>query len=354
MAKDLVLLTGATGFIGFRILRYAIEQNYHVRCAVRSSSKADSIRDNAALKATPNYSPDAVSYVVIPDFAAPGAFDAACKDIKYIIHVAAPLPFDVPEGTDYEAVFVQPAIQFSIGMFESAAKAKTVERIVITSSMIALIPIEAMFTSNTNEIYSAENRLPRPKPPHAGPLQAYLVSKIAALEAAESWVKQRGEEINFDVIHLHPTFVLGRDELATTAKQLLSSTNEKVLGQVLGIKDPAWPARPVAVASLDDTAMVHVRALEKEKVKGNQSFIISYPSDVGDEWDDINKIVKKEFPEAVKSGLLPNSGSMATVVAKLDTKKTEEVFGFKHKSFEELVVEVVGQYLELVEKEKKK
>ena len=26
MAKDLVLLTGATGFIGFRILRYAIEQ----------------------------------------------------------------------------------------------------------------------------------------------------------------------------------------------------------------------------------------------------------------------------------------------------------------------------------------
>ena len=237
-------------------------------------------------------------------------------------------------------------------MFESAAKAGTVERVVITSSMIALIPIEAMFIA-TNEIYSAENRLPRPKPPHAGPLQAYLVSKIAALEAAETWIAQKkGSEIKFDVIHLHPTFVLGRDELATTSKQLLNSTNEKVLGQVLGIPDPAWPVRPVAVASLDDTAMVHVKALEKDKVKGNQSFIISYPSDVGNEWDDINKIVAKEFPEAVKSGVLPNSGSMGTVVAKLDTKKTEEAFKFKHKSFEEMVVEVVGQYLELVEKEK--
>lgn len=60
----------------------------------------------------------------------------------------------------------------------------------------------------------------------------------------------------------------------------------------------------------------------------------------------------RRFPEAVKNGLLPNNGSNPSVVSKIDASKTEKVFGIKFASYEDVVVSVVGHYLELLEKER--
>lgn len=43
---DLILLTGATNYIGFRVLRYALQYGYLVRTTVRSEAKANVLRTN--------------------------------------------------------------------------------------------------------------------------------------------------------------------------------------------------------------------------------------------------------------------------------------------------------------------
>lgn len=49
--------------------------------------------------------------------------------------------------------------------------------------------------------------------------------------------------------------------------------------------------------------------------------------------------------------MLPNSGSFAGFTLKCDASKVEKVLGIKLKSFEAMIVDLVGQYIELLEKE---
>ena len=65
----------------------------------------------------------------------------------------------------------------------------------------------------------------------------------------------------------------------------------------------------------------------------------------GTVWEDAIEIVNKNFPEAVKKGILPNNGATATKRTKIDSSRTEKVFGFKFASYEEQVKSVVRQYL---------
>jgi nucleoside-diphosphate-sugar epimerase len=266
MADNLVLLTGATGHLGFKVLRTALEAGYHVRAAVRSEQKATILGSNSVLKTTPGFSN--LSFVVVPDFLAPGAFDEAAKYTRYIIHVASPIITKLPESDDYEAHFVQPAVQGTLGVFESARKAGTVTRIVVTSSAVAILPLLALVQSD-GQTYSAQNRLPEIEPPFADGRVGYVASKIAALNRAEAWIEQK--KPSFDVIHIHPSFIFGRDDLADSAEYFQTGTNKIPLNIALGVtSDP----QPNTWNDVGDTAKMHVLALDP-KVPGNQSFLAS-------------------------------------------------------------------------------
>jgi nucleoside-diphosphate-sugar epimerase len=266
MANDLVLITGATGHLGFRVLRSALEAGYHVRAAVRSEQKAAILKSNPVLKATPGVSN--LSFVVVPDFLVPGAFDEAVKDAKYIIHVASPIVTKLPEGDDFDAHFVQPAVQGTLGVFESAKKSATVTRIVVTSSVVAVLPLSA-FAGSDGQTYSAESRLPEIQPPFDNGVVGYVASKIAALNRAEDWVRK--EKPSFDVIHIHPSYIFGRDDLADSTEYFQTGTNRVPLNIALGVTtDPL----PNTWNDVNDTAKIHVLSLDP-KVPGNQSFLAS-------------------------------------------------------------------------------
>ena len=51
----------------------------------------------------------------------------------------------------------------------------------------------------------------------------------------------------------------------------------------------------------------------------------------------------------MKDGRLPASGFQPTRTLLYDTSKTEEILGIKFRSYEDQVVEVTKQYLELIE-----
>lgn len=71
------------------------------------------------------------------------------------------------------------------------------------------------------------------------------------------------------------------------------------------------------------------------------------------QFEDVKGFAKKHFPAAVESGLLPNDGEQLGFPIKGDPSKTEKVLGIKAKGFEEMMVDLIGQYVELKEKEAK-
>jgi nucleoside-diphosphate-sugar epimerase len=162
----------------------------------------------------------------------------------------------------------------------------------------------------------------------------------------------QSSEPSFDLITIHPGFVGGRNDLATTIGELLEGTNPLFIAPVLGQNAAQNGGAPTANAvDVDDVAKAHIDSL-RDEVKGGQAFILD---NAGGEfaWNDAKAIVDKHFPEAVKSGVLPNDGSSEPhFFALFDNSLAEETFG-KLKTHEETVKAVVQQYLELKEKELK-
>jgi len=272
MAGELIFLTGGTGFVGFATLRAALRDGYKVLAAVRSESKAEIIRSHPTLK---NISKDQLSFLVIADFTAEGAFDHALKDVDYIVHLASPIPRAGLTGQeDLDAEFITPAIQATTNVLKAAQKAGSIKRVVLTSSAVAIMPMSAFVGSD--EVWTPQHRTePLPAPYFNNVQAAYGTSKTLALKHAEDFMAS--EAPKFDAIFIHPVLVLGRDELASTAKDVAGSTNEFLLAPVLGKSNDGFI---FSVTHVEDVALAHIRALDP-KVKGNQSFLLSNSGEEG-------------------------------------------------------------------------
>lgn len=341
MPEATVLLTGATGFIGLRILQGLLLANYSVRAVVRSDAKAQWL--TSRVEATlPGLRFD-LTHIVIPDFMVDGAFDKAVQGITFVVHIASPITSsDDPQ--DWELDFVQTAIKGSTNLLEAAARNKTIRRIVITSSMVAMLPLQNLFKEPGPKVLDAESRSQNMNPGYPAKMIAYAAGKIAALNAAETWVASNSP--SFDVIHTCPSFVFGRDDTVSTAQDLCKGSNLHALSIILGTKHEI--GKPALTCHIDDVVRCHVLALDTA-VPGNQCYLISCDGSDGAVWDDALSIVERNFSNAVRSGILPNNGHMPSIKTRLDVRKTEETFGFVHKSYAESVKEVTAQYLELYE-----
>ena len=70
-----VLITGASGFVAGHVLTAFLEAGIKVKAAVRSERTADNVR-----KLHEKFG-DALSFVIVPDMTAEGAFDEAVKGV---------------------------------------------------------------------------------------------------------------------------------------------------------------------------------------------------------------------------------------------------------------------------------
>lgn len=94
MGKELVLITGATGHLGFRTLVLLLQHGYRARIAHRRAAQVDKIQAAASIRPFG----DAVEFVLVPDITAADAYDGAIRGVDYVVHVASPILSTVPEG----------------------------------------------------------------------------------------------------------------------------------------------------------------------------------------------------------------------------------------------------------------
>jgi nucleoside-diphosphate-sugar epimerase len=182
--QDLILVTGASGFLATHVVKHLLEQGYRVRGTVRSvkdEKKCDPLRKLAV-------NPKHELELVEADLMDEKSWPSAVKDCTYIIHTASPVPSKVPKD---ENEVIKPAVSGVMNVFKAAVQeGARVKRIVLTSSIAAIAGDEFI----TDKVYS-ESDLSDPSIS-----QPYTKSKILSEKAAWDFVEERKKQISVALI----------------------------------------------------------------------------------------------------------------------------------------------------------
>jgi dihydroflavonol-4-reductase len=241
---ELVLLTGASGFIAKHIALKLLNAGYAVRGTLRRMDRADEVR--AALAPYLTEQAGELSFVQA-DLESDAGWAGAFKDVAALVHTASPFPLAQPKDP---AQVIRPAVEGTERVLKAAASAG-VTRVVLTSSTVAVLN-EAKFDTLQDEADWCDIHLPTTTP--------YAKSKTLAERAAWEIAKARGLKLTT----INPGFVLGPplDEHYGSSLSLVE--------RIMKGKDPMMPPFGFPMVDVRDVAEMHVRALQRPETMGRR------------------------------------------------------------------------------------
>ncbi|WEY41815.1 MULTISPECIES: hopanoid-associated sugar epimerase [Paraburkholderia] len=224
--RDLVLVTGASGFVGSAVARIAQQKGFAVRVLVRASSPRKNLD---ALDAD----------IVVGDMRDVASMRAALRGVRYLFHVAADYRLWAPNPAEIERANLEGAEATM-----RAALHEGVERIVYTSSVATL--------KVTSSGQSADETSPLTADQAIG---VYKRSKVLAERAVERMIAND----KLPAVIVNPSTPIGpRDVKPTPTGRIIV---EAALGKI-----PAFVDTGLNLVHVDDVAAGHFLALERGTV----------------------------------------------------------------------------------------
>ena len=245
--KDLVLVTGGSGFIGAHCIAKLLADGYRVRTTVRSLSREADVRamlKNAGVKVG-----DALSFASA-DLMLDAGWKEAVAGCRYVLHLASPLPPNVPR---HEDELIVPARAGALRVLRAARDAG-VERVVQTSSFAAIgYGRETMDRPFTEADWTD---------PNAKGLTAYTKSKTLAERAAWDFMAREGGALELATVNPVAVFgpVLGSDYSASI----------QVVQKLMDGSMPGCPRLTLGVVDVRDVADLHLRAMTSAAANGER------------------------------------------------------------------------------------
>ncbi|KAL6705681.1 hypothetical protein ACN47E_006470 [Coniothyrium glycines] len=332
MSQPLIFVTGATGFIGAHTVLQALEAGYSVRLSVRKESQIPT------LKALFSKHASRIDFVVIPDLTAPDAFKEALQGAAYVFHLASPM---LGGGSDFKRDHLDPAVQGTTVLLDAAKAVGTIKRIVIVSSVLALISSDSLsrrrFHAKEGANYTIHFDTADPRFVDDTNTM-YHASKVLAHRATLEWVREH--KPHFTVVTLHPVFVFGRNLLQTAAEDL-SGTNAVLVGTL----QAETPGIIMAAVDVRDVALAHLRALDATfDDDGDEvhEFLLGAGEARGWTWEKVVRFVREKFP-AVEVKLQGPFDAPPEV----ETDKAEKVLGIRWRGMEDTMGELLRQQWDL-------
>nr|AVI16676.1 dihydroflavonol-4-reductase [Ribes rubrum] len=244
---ETVCVTGAAGFIGSWLIMRLLERGYIVRATVRDPTNMKKVKHLLDL-------PTAKTNLTLwkADLSEEGSFDEAINGCTGVFHVATPMDF---ESKDPENEVIKPTIEGMLSIMKSCAKAKTVRRIVFTSSA-GTIDVSEHQKPVYDETCWSDVEFCRAKKMTGW---MYFVSKTMAEQAAWDFAKEN----NIDLVSVIPPLVVGPFLMPTMPPSLITG-----LSPITRTESHYGIVKQGQFVHLDDLCNAHIYVFENPKAEG--------------------------------------------------------------------------------------
>ncbi|UPR46433.1 aldehyde reductase [Vibrio cyclitrophicus] len=278
MAKQIVLLTGISGFIGLHIAKQLLDQGFHVRGSIRSLKKAENIK-NTLEKASADVSE--LSFIEL-DLTSDKGWDNAAKGCDYVMHVASPYAAAEPK---HEDDMIKPAVDGSLRALRAAKKAG-VKRVVLTSSTMTMMATMKRGTFGPDDWADTRSK----------DIGTYAKSKTLAEQAA--WQFMEKQHSTMELVTVNPGAVFGPVLGDDITGQSMTMIDQMLRGKIPMIADVTMP-----MVDVRDVANIHVQAMTTAKAAG-QRIIASHSE--ATRLAEIPKILKEHGYKGPSTRIAPN------------------------------------------------
>lgn len=242
-----VAVTGAGGYIAGHLVAALLEQGHHVVGTVRSKAVAAYLWDLPHARERLE--------LVEADLLKEGDFATCFEGCEGVYHTAS--PFFIAKCDPAE--LMGPAVDGTLNVLRACAAAKSVRRVVVTSSFATVI----FGHDHTTQLvpYTEQDWNKTSSASSGNPIDVYRASKVQAEQAGLDFVAR--EKPTFDLVTIHPPLVLGPWLPGYTRPNESSMHVQKIL------TNPS-PPNPGGMGLVDvrDVARAHVLAMTTPTANG--------------------------------------------------------------------------------------
>jgi dihydroflavonol-4-reductase len=335
--KDIVLVTGGTGFLGAHCIIALLRKGYQVRTTIRDLARTSELRNAIAEAVGETGNLD----IVEADLSHDRGWLEAVSGSRYVLHTASPFPAAQPRNADD---LIAPARDGTLRILRACLDAK-VERVVVTSSSTAMSYPDGEPPDPVTEQYWTN-----PQHPSATP---YIKSKVLAERAAWDFMTSHQCESLLTVIA--PSAILG----PVLSKDF--SYSVQMVSRLLNGSVPMIPRLGFSFVDVRDIAELHLRAMTSAVAAGER-----YLGSGGFRWmEDIASILRQSLgpgakrvphtraPDFVVRLIATVDPGLRSVVRDLGRKqivsseKAEKTFTWHSRSFEETVLDCANSLIRI-------
>lgn len=187
---DLILVTGASGYIATHIVKQLLELGFRVKGTVRSLEDQTKVLPLKTFVKNPKHELELCEADLLND----DCWLSVVKDCTYVLHTASPFPNKAPKD---ENEIINPAVNGTLSVLKACMQpGSKVKKVVLTSSVAAVAgdDFKHSYTYTENDWPDLKDQ------------QAYTKSKIMSEKAAWNFMKE--ENPNFTLATINPGYVM--------------------------------------------------------------------------------------------------------------------------------------------------
>ncbi|XP_030443755.1 phenylacetaldehyde reductase-like isoform X1 [Syzygium oleosum] len=238
-AEKVVCVTGAAGYIASWLVKFLLQRGYTVKATVRNPNDPKKTQHLLELEGAKER-----LYIFKGELQEEGSFDSIVDGCEAVFHTASPVFFSASKP---EADIVDPAVKGTLNVLRSCAKVPSIKRVVLTSSMAAVVCNGKPLTSDvvvdetwfSDPAFCKESKL------------WYVLSKTLAEKAAWDFAREN----RMDLVVINPGHVIG-----PLLQPTVNLSVEMILNLVNGAR--TFPNISYKFVDVRDVAHAHILALE--------------------------------------------------------------------------------------------
>ncbi|KAL9455156.1 hypothetical protein AB3S75_010545 [Citrus x aurantiifolia] len=258
-AGKVVCVTGASGYIASWLVKLLLSRGYTVKASVRDPNDPKKTRHLLAL--------DGASerlHLFKANLLEEGSFDSIVDGCDGVFHTASPFYHDVK---DPQVELLDPAVKGTLNVLNSCAKFPSIKRVVLTSSMAAVLNTGK---PRTPDVVVDETWFSDPEVCKQSELW-YPLSKTLAEDAAWKFAKEK----SIDLVTINPAMVIG-----PLLQPTLNTSAAAVLSLIKGAQ--TYPNVTFGWVNVKDVANAHIQAFEVPSANGRYCLVerVSHYSEI--------------------------------------------------------------------------